>query len=391
MDRTATTTTFLDGTTFAQLPTVDVWSAGDTILTSTPTPAFPANRMIIWSVDGYNPNGDPLGGIPAGVFTTGSGSGAGGNGTNAITSFSVGKVHHYYQTSAGSPTLDPSTPYGFSGAVTLSSNRTANAVTLTNSTAASYSLFHLPPPQAEIFLLASNFTSLATFDAAFPAGSYSFLVQANTSNQTVVVNLPTAASQPQPGAPHLTNYVAVQNVNPDQPFVLAWDAFAGGTASDYIDVDIGIDPGIGSVYGSANPGLPGALTGTARTFTIPAGTLQPNTVYPSQVGFFRPVGVTNAGYATWAYRATYTEFNLITTASSATTLILTNAVFGSGNFNFDIVCNNAQTVTVEYRTNLNIGQWQTLLITNNPPNRFRAESPQATTNRFLFFRARTGL
>jgi len=378
---------FVDTTTFMTLPTTAVWSLGNTVLTCTPSPAFPANRLLVWSAFGENVNGDPLGEPTGGIFTTGSGSGSGGSGTNAITTFSVGKVHHYHQTSAAAPTLDPATPYGFSGVVALSSNRTANTVSVTNSTTAVYSLFHLPPPQAEIFLLATNFTSLTTFDAAFPAGNYSFLVQASTSNQTVVVNLPTTASQPQPGAPHLTNYLAAQNVNPNQPFILAWDAFSGGTAADYIDVDIGVGP---VVYGSPNPGLPGALSGTATTFTIPAGTLQPNAVYASQVGFFRMVGATNSSYATAAYRATYTEFNIITTASSAVTLILTNGTFNAGNFNFDVLCTNAQTVTVEYRTNLSSGQWQTLFTTNNPPNRFRAVSPQATTNRFLFFRARTG-
>lgn len=388
MDTSATTATFLDATTFTLLTTTDVWSAGDTILTCTPIPAFPANRLIFWGVSGSNPNGDPLGGVPGGSFTTGTGSSTGGSGTNAITSFSVGKVHHYQQTSPAAATLDPFTPYGFSGAVALASNRSANTITLTNSTTAIYSLFHLPPPQAEIFLLATNFTSLSTFDAAFPSGNYSFFVQANT-NQTVVVNLPDAASQPQPAAPRIINYVAAQIVNPNQPFILAWDAFPGGTASDYIDVDIGIDVNLGSVYGSPNPGLPGALNGTATTFTIPAGTLQPDTVYPSQVGFFRQVGITNANYATAAYRATYTAFNLITGSAGAASLVLTNAVFDAGSFRFEVVSTNAQTVIVEYRTNLSTGQWQTLLTTNTPlENRFQAVAPQAATNRFLFFRAR---
>src|SRR5206468_2421204 len=127
------------------------------------------------------------------------------------------------------------------------------------------------------------------------------VVKAASSNQTVVVNLPTTSIMAQPGAPHLTNYPAAQAVNPSQAFVLGWDAFPGGTAADYIDVDIG------TAYGSPNPGLPGALSGTTRTFTIPAGTLQPNSSYPSRVGFFRHVGATNASYATAAYRATRSE------------------------------------------------------------------------------------
>src|SRR5262245_37846182 len=61
MDVDETTADFLDSTTFMTLPTTPVWSAGNTVLTCTPTPAFPANRLIVWSVFGQNVNTDPLG------------------------------------------------------------------------------------------------------------------------------------------------------------------------------------------------------------------------------------------------------------------------------------------------------------------------------------------
>jgi hypothetical protein len=335
-------------------------------------------------LNGTDADGYPLDivGVATGDFTTGAGGGGGGSGTNATTTFSVGKVHHYQQTSAGASTLDPGTPYGFSGVTALSSNRTATSVTLTNPSAIGFSLFHLPPPSAEIFILSTNLTSLGTFDTTFPAGNYSFFVQAPTSNQTAMVNLPPTAGMAQPNAPHLTNYVAAQTVNPSQTFVLGWDAFTGGTAADQIDVDIG------SAFGSPNPGLPGALTGTARTFTIPAGTLQPNATYSSQIAFFRHVGTTNASYVTAAYRATYTEFTLITTGGSTGPLVLTNAAYTPSNFSFDVLCSVGQNVTVEYKTNLSNLAWQTLLTTNSPGTRFRAVAPQASTNRSMFFRAR---
>lgn len=386
MDTNATTAFFYDNA--VPIPnfytTTDSWNAGNTVLTCTPDSAFPTNTMISWAVSGENPAGDPLGGIPIGSFNTGTGGGGGGgSGTNAITTFSVGKVHHYNQTSSGAPALDPNTPYGFSGVTSLSSNRTATRVDLTLPTGGVSNLTHLPPPSAELFIMTPFDTSLSTYDQSFPAGNYSFFVQ-GSSNQTVVVNLPTTASMAQPGAPHLTNYPAAQTVNPSQAFVLGWDAFPGGTAADYIDVDVGD-------YRSPDPGLPGALTGAARTFTIPAGTLEPNATYLSRVGFFRFMGTTNANYATAAYRATYTEFSVITSGGPATgPLILTNAAHAPGNFSFDVLCSTGQTVTVEYRTNLTTGLWQTLLTTNSPGSRFRAVAPQAATNRFLFFRARNG-
>lgn len=359
------------------------WNAGTNILTCTPSPGFLSGTRVDWSVDGADlVNGNYMDSTN-GFFTTGTGGGGTGSGTNAITTFSVGKIHHYNQTSAGAPTLDPTTPYDFSGVTSLSSNRTATNINLTFPTTVVSNLTQLPPPQSEIYILYGVNNSLSTYDATFTNGNYSFQVRSVSSNQTVVVNLPPTNSLAQPGAPHLTNFPAAQTVNPGQTFVLGWDPFTNGTAADYVDVDIG------TTNGSPNPGLPGALTGAARTFTIPAGTLQPNTTYASRVGFFRYVGATNASYATAAYRATYTEFSLITTGFGP--LVLTNAVYAPGTFSFDVLCSTGQTVTVEYKTNLTTSVWQALLMTNSPGSRFHAIATQAVTNRSLFFRARNGL
>ncbi len=371
--------------------TTAVWTGGGTVLTCTPSPAFPANTQIIWNVSGENLAGDFLEGDTSGFFTTGAGSGSGGSGTNAITTFSVGKVHHYQQLHAGAPTLDPTTPFGFSGVTALASNRTATSVTLTNPNPGSFfGLFQLPPPSAEIFILSTNFTSLGTFDATFPAGNYGFLVQAATSNQSVVVNLPDAVSLPQPNAPHLNNPpVTLKDVDPSQPFVLNWDAFSGGSATNYIYVEIGTN------YSSPYPGLPGALAGTALSWTIPAGTLQPNTTYESTIGFYRAASATNASFATTAYRATFTDFTLITTSSGGTTggpLVLTNASWSAGVFSFDVLCTNGQIVTIEYTTNiLSAGPWPKLVTATNTGAPPHITSPQAATNSVLFYRARNGL
>jgi hypothetical protein len=383
MDTNLTEATFFDISPVGFFPATPSWNASQTVLTCTPNSPFPPNKTVYWTLDGENTVGDPLAGPNFGSFTT-FGPGGGGSGTNATTTFSVGKVHHYNQTSAGAPTLDPATPYGFAGATVLASNRTANSVTLTMPTGAVSNLVHLPPPQAEIFLLSTTSTDLSAYDATFPPGDYTFFVQGDSSNQTVVVNLPTAASMPQPGAPHVTNYLAAQAVNPNQPFVLAWDAFPGGTAADYIDVDVGS-------YGSPPPLSPGALNGTATTFTIPAGTLLPGITYTSRIGFFRHAGAINPNYIADAFRSTYTEFLLVTTGGGPSSpIVLTNPAYISGSFSFDVLCATGQTVTVEYTTNLVTGFWRTLLTTNSPGSRFRAISPQAATNSALFYRGRDG-
>ncbi len=373
---------FIPPFTIVDHPTTKAWTGDDTVLTCTPSPAFPANTMIIWSVAGENPAGDLLEGTTDGFFMTGTGSGgSGGSGTNAITTFSVGKLHFYGQNSTALPTLDPDAPYGFIAATGLASNRTATSVTLTLPSASVSNLtqnFFQP----ELFLLFADETNLTTFDNTFGAGDYRFFVQAATSNQTVVVNLPVA---PQPNAPHLTNYPAAQAVDATQAFVLGWDAFAGGTATDYISVEIG------DVYSSTDIGSPGALTGTARTSTIPAGTLKTNTSYDSTISFYRYVGATNANYATSAFRTTGTSFSLITTGGGVTgPLVLTNASWSAGVFSFDVLCSPGQTVTVEYTNVLTSGVWPKWLTTNSPGPRFHIVLPQAGPSPSFFYRARNG-
>jgi hypothetical protein len=230
-------------------------------------------------------------------------------------------------------------------------------------------------------------TDLTMFETTFPSGVYTFNVQAATSNQSVNVTFPTTNVMAQPAAPHVTNYTAAQSVNPTLPFVLAWDAFPGGTSADYIYVEIG------NVFSSTNVGSPGALRGTATAITIPAGTLQASSNYDCWISFYRYTATTNgSSYATVVYRAAVTDFNLTTGSGAASgPLVLTNAVYAPANFSFDVLCSAGQTVTVEYRTNLTAGGWTRLLTTNSPGSRFRSVAPQSTTNRFLFFRARNGM
>ena len=383
MDTDLTEAQFLDiNNPFTPLPIVAAWSAGDTVLTCIPSPPFPANRMIIWSVDGENPNGDVLEGTTSGFFTTGT-SGGGGSGTNAITTFAIGKLHSYSQTSAGLPTLDPVAPYIFDAVTILSSNRTATNVVLTLPSSSVSDLTQNPFRPESFFLSAYN-TNLSTFDLTFPAGDYNFLVKSVSSNQSVKVTLPAALAQP--GAPHVTNYPAAQAVNPAQSFVLGWDPFPGGTASDFILVDIG------SAYGSPNIGSPGALTGTATSFTIPAGTLEPNINYESNISFYRAVIATNGtSYITSAYRATITHFTLQATGGGAPNpLMLTHPSWTPGDFSFDVVCTNGQTLTVEYADILSSASWKRLVTTNCSGTLIHIVSPQAATNKTLFYRARNG-
>jgi hypothetical protein len=59
-------------------------------------------------------------------------------------------------------------------------------------------------------------------------------------------------------------------------------------------------------------------------------------------------------------------------------------------FSFDVTSQAGQALTVEYSSTLLPNQWQTLLTTNSPSGQVHITDPQSSTNRYLFYRARTG-
>ena len=383
MDTNATDVTFLDSATFASYTTSNWWSSGDTVLTCTPTPAFPVNRTVQWFASGQDTNGNALGGLPFGTFTTTGGSGGStGSGTNKITTFVVGKTHIFDQYSAGAPVIDTNVPYDFSAITTLASNRTASSVTLALPTGSVSNLTQnfLHPEQFYMFV---SYTNLTALDTNFPTGNYTFSVT-GSSNQTAVVNLP--ASLVQPPMPHVVNFTAAQSVIATQAFTLTWDGFTNGTSTDFVFVSVG------GVFQTPEFNAPGALTGTATSVVIPANTLQANTSYDASVGFYRATIVSNATFATVAYVATVTDFTLITSSGShPPTLVMTNSSFSAGIFACDVTAPPSQTITVEYSPTLLPGSWLGLLTTNTPAGgRVHVTDSHSLTNRHLFYRARTG-
>src|SRR5690349_20721449 len=104
----ATTATFSNLTANTFVFVTPSWNGAGTVLTCTPTSSFGSDSLISWNVFGVSASFQPLSGTTAGTFTTGSGGGSGGgSGTNKITSFVVGKIYEYDQTSTAAPTLDP--------------------------------------------------------------------------------------------------------------------------------------------------------------------------------------------------------------------------------------------------------------------------------------------
>lgn len=384
MDTTATSAHFLDGTV-GENPTVySVWSAGNTVLTCTPSPVFANNHDIQWTVDGQDTSGNILTGTTAGDFTTVMGVN-GGSGTNANTGFTVGKYAVYGQTNSAPP---PFLIYEFFAQTILSSNRTATNITVTIPISAGVSNLvedGLRPEQYAMAVYNPNLTNLNTI---FPSGNYVFNVSATASNQQVTVNLPSTAP---PNAPQAINYTAAQAIDPSQPFTLTWNTFTNGGSADWILFFITDRSGL-TIFQTPDFGQSGALNGTATSFTIPAGTLPASSTNLADVVFYHPTVTASGATTTEAFVASVTSFNIITTANSAAAPILTNAVWSGGIFGFNILTSPSQTVTVIYNTNLNsaLSSWPVLLTTNNTGSVDHISDPHSVTNKTLFYRARNG-
>jgi hypothetical protein len=385
MDTNNTFPEFITESPFALLTTTTNWSAGNTVLTCGPNPAFPPNAAITWVVEGQAPDGTPLGGIPYGTFTTGTtgGAGGGGSGTNRYTSFFVGTDIIYDQYSNGPAVLDTNTPYLFLAEITLASNRTALSNTVTLPTSGVSNMSPNPLAPEEYFLFASD-TNQTTFDSTFPNGDYTFKVYASTSNQEVTVDLPSSLAQP--SAPQISNFAATQSVNPNQPFTLEWDAFPGGTSKDAIFVSIG------DAYITGEASTSNAIPGTATSIQIPAGTLQSNSSYASSVGFYHLIIVSNLPtYVTVALRETVDQFTLLTTSGSAATgpVVLTNASWSGHTLTFNVSSSSNQTVTIQYNTSLGLASstWKTLLTTNSATGVFHVTDSVNTGKSSVFYRA----
>jgi Bacterial Ig-like domain len=353
MNPTATSAQFLD-VTASQNPTVgSVWSAGNTVLTCTPTPAFANNHNIQWSVGGQDAVGNFLTGTTSGQFTTVSGVN-GGSGANALTIFQVTKYALYQQTSSAPP---PLLTHEFFAQTLLSSNRTATRVTVTIPVTSGVSNLVEDLLQPEKFSKTVFNPNLTTFDATFPTGNYIFNVSATASNQQVTVNLPNYS---QPNGPVVSNYTAAQAIDASQPFMLTWNTFTNGGSADWILVEIDGASGI-ALFQTPLYGQPGALNGTATSVTIPAATLPANSTNSASLVFAHITTATNGETVTVAYVASATLFNVKTTASSAPAPAPVLAIIPSGTNVLVEWPTNAAGYTLQFSTNLTSSIWSTAL------------------------------
>src|SRR5262245_51000170 len=100
------------------------------------------------------------------------------------------------------------------------------------------------------FYYFDGFTSQAALDSQFRSGTYTF--QATTSDLDFF-SAQLSLSGSFPTVPRLMNYAAAQSINVSSDFTLRWEAIAGGTANDLVQVEVDDTDGL-LVFGTPSFG-----------------------------------------------------------------------------------------------------------------------------------------
>ena len=266
------------------------WSGDGHMLTCTYLGSLPAASTITWTL---NPSAQPLNfedvagnPLPAntysGSFSTRTNNPCDPEGDDGRGGGAVSKQLTYVQTSAASPTPDPTSPATFLGSATSPTNNLITSaklqvpggplLTLTNFLGLGRS-----------FVTIEEYASQTALDTARPNATYN-LQLTRTTGGPVSADISLAGSWPP--TPQILNYAAAQAVDPSADFVVQWNGFAGATANDSVGFSI-VHPTTFWIWTAPDPCVPRALANTATSVTIPAGTLQPGTTYAGSLAYTR--------------------------------------------------------------------------------------------------------
>jgi hypothetical protein len=173
-----------------------------------------------------------------------------------------------------------------------------------------------------------RFDTKTNLDTLYPSGTYSLIIDTASDGTLTNATMSLPDDMYPADAPHVSNWAAAQAVDSSADFTVMWDAFTGGTNSDFISLAVQGHSNK-DIFSSPIPGQPGALDGTATGGVIPAGTLSPGSTYTAVVLFAKVTGIdTNTISGVPGLTAYYkqTFFLLVTQACPDLTGTWTNLV-----------------------------------------------------------------
>ena len=137
------------------------------------------------------------------------------------------------------------------------------------------------------------FDDQASLDAAYPNGTNKMNIYAVRDGAKTNLSLIVSGNTYPVTTPRISNLLAAQSVVASTNFILTWDAWVGGTVSDFIQLQL-YDDFNNTVFETARYGYPGALAGTNTSVLIPSNTLASGRIYTGFLLFGRGVSNTTA-------------------------------------------------------------------------------------------------
>jgi hypothetical protein len=293
--------------------------------------------------------------------------------------YNVTKNQVFKQNSSGTPTLANS-PFRFVAQVIATASNSVNSAQV--QLPAAGGIDALPPdPNGTVFAFQQNFGTQAALDAAFASGVYTFQINAvHDGNRSLPLNLPADSF---PVTPHVANWAAAQNVNPQAGFKLTWDPFTGATSAD--DIHIFTTDNLGNTV------TEDFLSTSNTSITFPAGTFQSGQTYGAQIQFrhFVTVDTTNYPGTTGSSRfISRTIFNLTTAGVATAPLLSVLNTNSPGAFQIMLTGQAGALYAIDGSTNLQKGSWIPLITNTAVSGQLIYTDAQSTSFPSRFYRGR---
>jgi hypothetical protein len=296
-----------------------------------------------------------------------------------VQAYGVEKLRAYHQTGPANPVLDGA-PGPYFGYLTIGQNE-PGLISSATCTLPTSVIKMFPPADNEMVIeVHDSFTTQSAFDAAYPAGNYSFAMHTlNDGDQFPILTMPASAY---PNAPHISNFAAAQAIDPDLDFALQFDPFSEGTNDDWIWLVIAETNG--------TPVFNTATSWRETELLIPSGVFEFGKLYVASIAFQRILTEDFESYAGvfgGTTAAAQTSFPIATVSGGP---ILSQPTKTSATqFRFLVTGIAMQNYIIEKSTNISSTNWSALFVTNAPADSFFVVDPSATNGR-AFYRAVLG-
>jgi hypothetical protein len=197
-----------------------------------------------------------------------------------VSGFLLGKIQNFQQTSPSAPVVNAAQPFQF-GSLITPGTATINSATLTFGGTASPRSYTAVGDGT--FSILDTFATQAAMDSAYQNGNFTVAIDTSAGpfSRTILLFPFSYPTTPLLTVPPNNWQAGVLVIDPAVDYTFTWNAFANATAADVIQLII-------RESGTVLTPFPATQT----SYTLPAGSLQPNTIYTCDLGFVRVAGAT---------------------------------------------------------------------------------------------------